>query len=179
MTSSTPLTRILSTLALCLAALGLVQPAAGDPPVADGLALWLDASQLTGLADGQQVDTWTDMSGSGNSAILQTGSTKYIASVINGLPAVRFSGGEMMNVNLSSLANNSYEVFVVEGRRNANAGYIMCTRPASANQALHIGYRNNTQFTLAQWANDLEFITNSIAYPPQIFQLWLKLYLLI
>lgn len=28
-------------------------------PVTNGLALWLDASQLTGLADGQQVNTWT------------------------------------------------------------------------------------------------------------------------
>ncbi|MCX6875294.1 MAG: choice-of-anchor D domain-containing protein [Verrucomicrobia bacterium] len=35
----------------------------------NGLALWLDASQLTGLSDGQQVETWTDMSGRNNHAV--------------------------------------------------------------------------------------------------------------
>ena len=66
-------------------------------PVKAGLCLWLDASQLTGLTDGQQVDTWTDMSEAGNNALRQGGSSAgfpmYSANAINGLPVVRFNTG--------------------------------------------------------------------------------------
>jgi len=49
-------------------------PAANaQSPVTNGLALWLDASQLAGLSDGQQVNTWTDLSGQNNHAVRQTG----------------------------------------------------------------------------------------------------------
>ena len=95
MTSTTRILRTLPILALCLAALGLVQPASGDLPVTNGLALWVDASQLTGLADGQRVDTWTDMSGASNDAIRgtesSTGFPHYVEDVVNGLPVVRFN----------------------------------------------------------------------------------------
>jgi autotransporter-associated beta strand protein len=60
-------------------------------PVANGLALCLDASQLAGLSDGAQVDTWTDMSGLANNALRQAGTPKYVASGLNGLPVVRFN----------------------------------------------------------------------------------------
>jgi len=63
--------------------------------VMNGLALWLDASQLDGLTDGQQVDMWTDMSGQDNHAIRQGASSlgypKYVTSGINGKPVVRFN----------------------------------------------------------------------------------------
>ncbi len=60
-------------------------------PVINDLALWLDASQLTGLSDGAQVDTWTDLSGLGNNALRLAGTPKYVVSGINGLPVVRFN----------------------------------------------------------------------------------------
>lgn len=60
-------------------------------PVVNGLALWLNASQIKGLSDGAQVDTWTDLSGLANNAVRQTGTPKYVASGLNGLPVVRFN----------------------------------------------------------------------------------------
>ncbi len=67
------------------------------PPVTNGLVLSLDASALTGLIDGQQVDTWTDTSGQNNHALRQGGSSagypKYVASGLNGMPALRFNSG--------------------------------------------------------------------------------------
>ena len=64
---------------------------------ASGVALWLDASQLTGLSDGQQVGTWTDMSASTNHAARQNGSSsgypKYVASGPNSKPVIRFNSG--------------------------------------------------------------------------------------
>ncbi|MCX6877007.1 MAG: autotransporter-associated beta strand repeat-containing protein [Verrucomicrobia bacterium] len=66
------------------------------PPIEmNGLALWLDASQLSGVPAGQQVNTWTDRSGQNNHAIRQGGSSagypKYLASELNGRPVVRFN----------------------------------------------------------------------------------------
>ena len=82
----TPTTRILRTLpvlALGLAALGLVPPAFGEPPVTNGLALWLDASQIFGLGDGATVDTWPDMSGNANNAVRAFGAPTFQGNVLN------------------------------------------------------------------------------------------------
>jgi len=69
------------------------------PPVPGNIAtapaMWLDASQLTGLSDGVTVNTWADMSASANHAIRQSGSSsgypKYVASGLNGKPVIRFN----------------------------------------------------------------------------------------
>jgi len=57
--------------------------------------MWLDASQITGLTNGAQVDTWNDMSGAANNATRDGGSTasypQYKTNVVNGKPVVRFS----------------------------------------------------------------------------------------
>lgn len=59
-----------------------------------GLKLWLGASQITGLADGDPVATWPDLSGQANHATQATGSKRptYKTGIINGLPVVRFDG---------------------------------------------------------------------------------------
>ncbi len=41
-----------------------------------GLQLWLDASQISGLSDGDPVATWTDLSGNSNNATQATGSLR-------------------------------------------------------------------------------------------------------
>jgi regulation of enolase protein 1 (concanavalin A-like superfamily) len=64
-------------------------------PVTSGLVLRMDASKITGTADGAQLNTWTDTSGAANNAVRQSGSStgypKYVASGINGKPVVRFN----------------------------------------------------------------------------------------
>ncbi len=64
-------------------------------PVSSGLVLRMDASQITGAADGAQLNTWADTSGSANHGIRQNGSTigfpKFVTNGINGKPVVRFS----------------------------------------------------------------------------------------
>ena len=90
--------RVLTSLAMVAGAVALIgaSPSANAaPPVTSGLVLSLDASALTGLSDGQQVNTWTDTSGQNNHAIRQSGSStgypKYVASGLNSLPVVRFN----------------------------------------------------------------------------------------
>ena len=65
------------------------------PVTATSPQLWLDASQLTGLTDGQQMDTWPDASGSGNNATRDitspVGYPQYKPGILNDHPVVRFS----------------------------------------------------------------------------------------
>lgn len=59
-----------------------------------GLKLWLAADRISGLADGDPVGTWSDLSGQGNHATQATGSKKptYKTGVQNGKPVVRGDG---------------------------------------------------------------------------------------
>jgi len=65
-----------------------------SPASIAGLQLWLDASQITGLNDGDAVTTWPDLSGNGNNATQATGSKKptYQTSEQNGRPGVLADG---------------------------------------------------------------------------------------
>ena len=77
--------------------LGFVaQPAtvAFSPLSISGLKLWLDASQISGLNDGDALTTWSDSSGLGNDATQAAGTKKplYKTAIQNGLPVVRFDG---------------------------------------------------------------------------------------
>jgi PA14 domain/Bacterial Ig domain/Papain family cysteine protease/Fibronectin type III domain len=64
-------------------------------PVTSGLVLRMDASQISGVSEGSQLNVWTDTSGKTNDAIRQSGSSsgypKYFASGLNGQPVVRFN----------------------------------------------------------------------------------------
>ncbi len=80
---------------LSLLGLSLGTSLAADPAGVTGAVLWLDASQLTGLTDGQTVSTWTDMSGNGNNATLSKGAPKYRTNVLNGQPIMRFTTADM------------------------------------------------------------------------------------
>ena len=72
----------------------LERTAAFTPRALGGLALWLEAPRIGGLADGDPVATWPDLSGSGRDASQGTASKRptFRAGVLNGLAAVRFDG---------------------------------------------------------------------------------------
>jgi hypothetical protein len=64
------------------------------PQSLSGLIFWVDASQITGLAGGQGVATWSDASGAGKHMAQATATLRpvYIPGVLNGWPVVRFDG---------------------------------------------------------------------------------------
>jgi hypothetical protein len=87
--------------------------AAGPANVTDA-ALWLDASQLTGLTDGATVATWTDMSGNGNNAAWSKGTPTYRTNVLNGQPTLRFGTGDMFaTADLSAQFPTAATLFIV------------------------------------------------------------------
>jgi uncharacterized repeat protein (TIGR01451 family) len=63
-----------------------------------GTALWLDADEIGGRADGDALEVWHDLSGNANHALqLQPDmQPEYAAAALGGEPAVRFADGETM-----------------------------------------------------------------------------------
>lgn len=64
------------------------------PPYIPGCVLWLDASRITGVADGGAVATWSDESGEGNDASQATADDQPTLQTyeLNEKPVVRFDG---------------------------------------------------------------------------------------
>lgn len=73
-----------------------------------GLRLWLAADRIVGLADGDPVASWTDLSGNGNHATQGTTAAKplYKTGIVNGRPAVLFDGVD----DFLSLPSGAYSV---------------------------------------------------------------------
>jgi hypothetical protein len=89
------------------------------PGGVSGLALWLDASQLTGLSDGATLNTWNEMSGLGNHATRTTGAPTYETNELNGQPIVRFPVGNGASFTFPRLTNIR-TVFWVMKQQNPN-----------------------------------------------------------
>ena len=92
--------------------------AAGPAGVTDA-ALWLDASQLTGLNNGDTVSSWTDMSGSGNSPTAAGSAATYQTGVINGQPVVRFNANGNSSFNFTRISTIRTVFWVL---KNTNPG---------------------------------------------------------
>lgn len=107
--------------------------AAFSPASIAGLKLWLDASQIVGLNDGDAVATWSDSSGLTNDVTQSTGSKKptYKTAILNSLPVVRFDGSDdFMETSANFGDNNSLSgdlrcsVFIVYRKSSVSAGYL-------------------------------------------------------
>jgi hypothetical protein len=76
-----------------------------------GVALWLDAGQLTGLSNGQAVATWSDASGNGHTATQGTSASRpvFVASAVNAQPAVQFDGVNdyLQNTSFATLSGKT------------------------------------------------------------------------
>ena len=92
-----------------------------DPPRFNVLslspALWLDASQINGLADGDPISTWLDLSGFRRDAT-SAGAARptFKTNIVNGKPVARFDGvgtfmtpGNVLNFERTDL----FSIFVV------------------------------------------------------------------
>lgn len=112
-------------------------------------SVWLDASQITGITDGQALATWTDASGNGRNATQANTLRRpfYHTGVANGLPAVRFNSelqpGGAANQFMAfsgSLANTGagqlslYVVAYDTGTRGTARSTVVNTRPNQSTQ---------------------------------------------
>jgi autotransporter-associated beta strand protein len=110
--------KILSAI-LSLLGLSLGNSLADGPAGVTDAALWMDASQLTGLTDGQTVATWTDMSGNGNNLAATGSAATYKTSVVNGQPVVRFNADGSASFNFTRISTIRTVFWVL---KNTNPG---------------------------------------------------------
>jgi hypothetical protein len=93
--------------------------AGGGLPVA-GAVLWLKADSITGLNDGDPISTWSDLSGSAKDGTAAT--TKrptYKTNIQNSLPAVRFDGGDRLDLAGGAWPDSPFTIFAVYKSTNA------------------------------------------------------------
>jgi hypothetical protein len=85
------------------------------PASVSNLALWFDATRITGLSDGGSVATWSDLSGNGRDATQATGASKptYKTAILNGRPVVRFDGNDFLSIGAFDIASAAVTVFAV------------------------------------------------------------------
>jgi hypothetical protein len=92
------------------------------------LAAWYKADALTGLANGDPVDTWADSSGNARDLGQATSGKRplYVAAnpLLNGKPSLRFDGvDDCMFKNATGIASGSaYTLFVVTYRQVESSG---------------------------------------------------------
>lgn len=104
----------------------LVSAASFSPANLQGLKLWFDASQITGLSDGDSVTNWFDLSGNSNTATQSTASKRftYETGEINGLPIVRGDGVDDFFDISTPLSLTNYTVFAVVKRAAGSQGVL-------------------------------------------------------
>ena len=85
------------------------------PAGVNGPVLWIDASQIAGLSNGNSVDTWTDLSGYGHTASKTAGTMTYATGQVNGLPTVLFRASAYANLLGTLFAKEQYIVFRIQG----------------------------------------------------------------
>ncbi len=81
-----------------------LQSTAEALPVSAGLVARWDAAAITGVADGSQLDTWADLSGSGRNATRGGGTPVYVVNGGRGLPVVRFTNDGNSYYSFTQLA---------------------------------------------------------------------------
>ena len=122
--------------------------------ITSGLSLWLDADDMTSLADDGAVSSWYDISGNGRHATQQLLANQplFKTSALNGNPVVRFDGSnDVLGYDGTFLAGTDYTVFIVEARNDDQANYLLGGTNGTANNNMHLGYRTDTQFTHDHW----------------------------
>ena len=146
-----------------------------------GMLRWYDASQITGLSDGDPVSQWDDKSANADHAVQATSANQpnYKTGIINGKPVVRFDGSNDW-LALSELFDSSSAVahmFVVAApstsgarallsnrRSDGQAGWSLRHNPQTTLQYFHAGGGATpiVSYTVAAQANIIEVQRNGL-----------------
>ncbi len=124
------------------------------PTQIPGSVFWFDASDTSTMTfSGSSVTQWRDKSGNSRHANQNTAATFSTNSLV-------FSGSQYYTVaNAANLFRNVYfAIFVVETQSGVNptSFFMGDTAGGVTSGSLHIGYRSNSNLTMAFWAADLE-----------------------
>lgn len=136
------------------AVLGRSQGAAAFTPLSiAGCQFWFDASQITGLSDGDSVTTWSDLSGNVRHATQSGAATMkptYKANIIGGKPVLRFDGGDFLALTSYTIPA-SLSIFAVIRRASAGTNFLSFANLSGTRYAPW-WYSDNVIYS-AYWAN--------------------------
>ena len=114
---------------------------------AGNLAGWYKADAITGLSDGDAVDSWVDSSGNGNTLTQSTSGAKpsYETNEVNSLPVVRFDkdaspGDNLLNADLGGdfePGTGDFYIAMVAKFPSSGTQFIM-TKADSGTQGLNV-----------------------------------------
>ena len=140
------------------------------PTDISGVQLWLDANQLSGVADGGTVASWADKSGQGNNATQSTEAHKptFQVNIVNNLPVVRFNDvTDFLTVaNPSVFDEASGTIFIVMATDDATAEQEMFSSSDDGGldtKYMGFGINTNGTFRTKQRDADTEDHVSSIS----------------
>lgn len=165
--------RILLT--ICLALMCVSADARLWTP-ADGseiMSAWWDASDSNTITKTTTISQWDDKSGQNNDATQSIAGMQPVyvtnTAVFGGKPSILFTS-DRLEINGNIVVNTPYTIFVVESRNESGDSYFIGGTNGNNLQNLHIGYRDSTNVTFAQWGNDLNVPIDT--YTSQVARLW-------
>ncbi|MTI19534.1 hypothetical protein E1176_00725, partial [Fulvivirga sp. RKSG066] len=135
--------------------------------------IWLDAGTI-GLADGTDVNTWTDISGNGVvfSASSSGNLPDYEINEVNGLPVVEFNDGNAERLNLNpfnNMASDEITTIIVFATPNTAEGILSYAVTGESNEYLiydannirtYVGNANNNGGDLSDGATTFNIFTS-------------------
>ena len=138
LTSYKRLSRALLLLGAMVGAVGvLAQTGPGGVGDSASNILWLSADNITGLADGNDITTWTDGSGNSNDLSQPDANFKpiYKTNILNGLPAVRFNkdNGRIRRTNFTTFPTTAITEIYVNSNNNESFEGILSYASADQN----------------------------------------------
>ncbi len=143
------------------------------------LKLWLDASTITGIADGLDITGWLDLSGYGHDVTLGTAPNYSATGGGNSQPAVTFDGSnnESLSVagNADILPTDELSVFVAgnyePGTSDSWAGLVSTADDAGRNDGWGISEDNATG-NMAFWLDDVATTRTTQAITSGTDEVW-------
>jgi hypothetical protein len=140
------------------------------PPPFDntGLKAWFRADHgVSTTPNTTNVFQWEDSSGFTHHASQPTVNNQpsLAMNVVNGMPAVRFTGGQTLFFDAGYLIGTNYSLVIVEARSKANTGFIFAGGTFTKNEGLGIAYSDTSTLRLSQWNNDLDMVIPAFTTP--------------
>ena len=135
----------------------------------DGLIQLFNAANIANVNNGGQVPQWIDEISNQNATQNNIGYQPSFAENIfkdGTSPGLLFIGNQEYETDISYLANQKYTIAIVEARNDSQQLYIFGSSNGNTNTGLHLGYRGDNSFTLAQYGNDLDSAIESYSNSP-------------
>jgi hypothetical protein len=144
--------------------------------------LWLDAADTSTfqLSSTGTLTNWLDKSGTANNAtnsgtaLAPSNSTALSSLGWGQQRVVSFNNGNHFNVTLSNMVSNTWTIVAMEvaaGNTTATSQYFVQNSYDGVDGTLGFGYRNSTQFTIQQYADDVNY-TQAAGWLPIQPRLW-------